>query len=82
MVKVVFLNLLRSKYNIHEVEVKEGSIYNILDQIQEMYPEVELKDFDRSVIFVNSVRVIHKSMYNEIVHDGDEIVFTHFIGGG
>ncbi|MFK5883522.1 MAG: MoaD/ThiS family protein [Candidatus Izemoplasma sp.] len=82
MVKVIFLNLLRSKYNIKEIEVKAGSIHDILAQIQEIHPEVELADFRNTVIFINTVRVIHESKYSEPVNDGDEIVFTHFIGGG
>ena len=34
MVKVIFLNLLRSKYNIKKIEVIPGTIDNIIAQIQ------------------------------------------------
>ncbi len=82
MVTVKFFNLLRSKYDIHEVEVLPGTINDILMQIKVMYPELDLKDFENSVVFVNSNRIIHEFMYSQNVEDGDEIVFTHFVGGG
>jgi len=82
MVTVIFYNLLRSKYNIHEVKVIPGTINEILNQIKTLHPEIELDDFEHSVVFINSTRILHPAMYNEKVQDGDEIVFTHFIGGG
>ncbi len=47
-----------------------------------MYPVLDLKDFEHSVVFVNGDRIIHQFMYSQNVGDGDEIVFTHFVGGG
>ncbi len=82
MVTVIFLNLLRSKYNIHQIEVKPGTINELLLQIKEIHPQVVLEDFENSVVFINSIRIVHPKMYDEVVEDGDEIVFTHFIGGG
>ena len=82
MVTVILLNLLRSKYNIHQVEVMPGTILEILDQIKKLHPEVQLEDFEHSVVFVNTNRIIQKAFNREKIHDGDEVVFTHFIGGG
>jgi len=82
MVNVVFYNLLRSKYNIHEIEVKTGTINEILVQIKKIHPEIDLDDFKHSVVFINKNKIIHPIMYDEKVYDGDEVVFTHFIGGG
>ncbi|MCK5731424.1 MAG: MoaD/ThiS family protein [Tenericutes bacterium] len=82
MVTVIFLNLLRSKYNIHQIKVNPGTINELLVQIKKIYPQIILEDFDNSVVFINSIRIIHPKMYDEVVGDGDEIVFTHFIGGG
>lgn len=82
MVNVKFFNLLRSKYNIHQVEVSNGTIYEIIKQIQVIYPEIEMDDFKYCVVFVNSNRIISHNMFDEKIRDGDELVFTHFIGGG
>lgn len=82
MVKVIFLNLLRSKYDIHQIDVLPGTINDIIKQIQMIHPNVLLKDFEHSVIFINSNKIIHNLKFDEIVYDRDEVVFTHFIGGG
>ena len=82
MVTVTFFNLLRSKYGIHQFEVQPGTIDNILLQIKEMYPVIDLDDFKLSVVFVNDDRVFHQTMYNKVVEDGEKITFTHFVGGG
>lgn len=82
MVNVIFLNLLRSKYNIKHIDVLPGTINEIIAQIQVIHPEILLEDFKYSVVFINSNRVIDQFKFNEIVKDGDEVVFTHFVGGG
>ena len=82
MVKVTFLNLLRSKYGIDTLTVKAGTVQQILDQICEQYPVITAKDFEESVLFVNQVKVMHLNRFHEIVKDGDELILTHFVGGG
>jgi len=82
MVKVKFFHLLRSKYNIKEIEVFPGTIHEILGQIKDIYPSLDLDDFKYSVVFVNSTKIFHPSKFDEYINDGDEIVFTHFVGGG
>lgn len=82
MVTVKFYHLLRSKYNINEIEVLPGTITDILTQIKKIHPEIDLNDFKYSVVFVNQTKIIHPSGFDEVVEDGDEVVFTHFVGGG
>ena len=82
MVTVKFYHLLRSKYNIHKIQVTAGTIHEILAQVKVKHPKLELKDFKYSVVFINQTKIIHPSNFDELVHDGDEIVFTHFVGGG
>jgi len=82
LVTVKFYHLLRSKYNIHEIQVLSGTIHEILTQIKEMHPKIDLNDFKYSVVFVNKTKIVHPSNFDEVVKDGDEIVFTHFVGGG
>ena len=82
MVKVIFLNLLRSKYDIHQIDVFPGTINDLIKQIKDIHPRILLKDFEHCVIFINSKKIIHNSKFDEIAQDGDEVVFTHFIGGG
>lgn len=82
MVTIKFYHLLRSKYGIHEIEVNPGTIHEILLEIKKIHPEVDLDDFKYSVVFINKTKIIHPSKFNEYINDGDEVVFTHFVGGG
>jgi len=82
MVKVVFLNLLRSKYGIEQLDAHPGSIHEVLEEIRVLHPEIDEKDFAEALVFVNQDRISHGNRFLHKVSDGDEVVFTHFLGGG
>ena len=82
MVKVRFLNLLRSKYQIELMSLKKGTIHEIIDQVLLLYPHVEREDLENATIFVNQEKVMHYQRFNTKLEDGDQVVFTHFVGGG
>ncbi len=81
MVKVTFYNLLRSKYHLTEMEVKAGTIQQIIDQILEIYPQVNAKDFATAVVFFEG-KPLHAYSFNREVKDGQSLIITHFVGGG
>ncbi len=82
MVTVRFLHLLRSKYRQHTFEVKPGTINEIISELKGILPNLDLKDFEQAVVFVNIDKVVHPARFNEPINDGDDVVFTHFVGGG
>jgi molybdopterin converting factor small subunit len=82
MVKITFLNLLRSKYGIETLTVEPGKMDIIFKLILSKHPEIEAKDFQDSVMFVNQKRIPHATRFETVLCDGDEVVFTHFLGGG
>ena len=82
MVTVRFLHLLRSKYKQHTFELEPGTIYDLIAQLKVILPEIDSKDFEQAVVFVNVDEVIHPSRFHEPIKDGDDVVFTHFVGGG
>lgn len=82
MVTVRFLHLLRSKYKQHTFEVKAGTINEIISQLNVIFPDLDYKDFEQSVVFVNVDNVVHPSRFHVQINDGDDVVFTHFVGGG
>jgi len=82
MVTVRFLHLLRSKYRQHTFEVNPGTINNIISQLDNILPNLDYKDFEQAVVFVNVEKVVHPSRFDEPINDGDDVVFTHFVGGG
>jgi molybdopterin converting factor small subunit len=81
MVKVIFYNLLRSKYNISEVEVNPGTINNIINQILNNFTNMKESDFKTAVVFYKGIP-IHNSGFDTRINDRDEIIITHFVGGG
>ncbi len=82
MVKIIFFNLLRSKYNLHELDVLPGKFHDIFENLKSAYPFLDEKDFRDCVMFVNGVRITHLARFDVEVKDGDKIVLTHFLGGG
>jgi hypothetical protein len=81
MVKVIFYNLLRSKYNVKEMFVNPGSIRNIIEEILEKNIEMNSSDFKTCVVFYKGVP-IHFLGFQKMIEDNDEIIITHFVGGG
>lgn len=81
MVKVIFYNLLRSKYNVKEIIVEPDTIHNIVNYILQIYPEMNRSDFESSVLF-HKGKPIHFRGFDKRIEDEEEIIFTHFVGGG
>lgn len=81
MVKVIFYNLLRSKYGITELSVTAGSITEIIGQILRDHPKIHAKDFETAVVF-HKGKPYHFSQFRHMISDEDEIIITHFVGGG
>jgi molybdopterin converting factor small subunit len=82
MVTVRFLNLLRSTYRVEQLQVKPGSLSFIIDQILNLVPIMKIEDFNYVAIFVNQVKIVNINYDQEMIKDGDVLVFTHFVGGG
>lgn len=81
MVKIIFLNLLRSKYRIEETFVKSGTIKEIITQIIEKHPMMKIDDFRYAVFFYKG-NVYHYTSQNKTIEDEEELKITHFVGGG
>ena len=81
MVKVIFYNLLRSKYGVSEQFVNAGSIDEIINQILQTHKNMVQKDFESVVVFHNGIS-IHRKQFDRIIDDKEEIILTHFVGGG
>lgn len=82
MVKVKFFNLIRSKYNIDEIDVKAGTLKEIIHEILRRHQEMDEDDLKNAVIFLNQKQVMHIDRLNEMIFDDDILIFTHFVGGG
>lgn len=81
MVKVIFYNLLRSKYQIEDILVNSNNIYDIIKEILSKVPTMKESDFKNVVVFKQG-KLIHKGLFDQIINNGEEIIMTHFVGGG
>lgn len=81
MVKVIFYNLIRSKYKVEEVHVNKGTISEIIREILNRYPDMSESDFRTCVVFYHG-NPIHYHRFHQEIDDGEEIIITHFVGGG
>lgn len=81
MVKVIFYNLLRSKYNVKEMFVKPGSINNIIEEIMKKNSAMNLSDFRSCIVFYKGIPH-HYFGFGKQIEDNEEIIITHFVGGG
>lgn len=81
MIKVTFYSLLRNKYNIKEEFVEAGSINDIIDQILKKYPNIEKSSFRYCVVFYKG-KPINYYNFDSKIEDNEDIIITHFVGGG
>lgn len=82
MVTVIFYHLLRSHYGIDEMVVRPGTLREIIDQIIEAHPAIPEHALLEATLFVNQQKIMHLKRLETVIHDGDRLVFTHFVGGG
>lgn len=75
------MNLLRSKYGISEISVHSGTIQEIFDQILHKFPMIKDSDLYSAMVF-NREKVYDQKMFHIYVPDHEEIIITHFVGGG
>ena len=82
MVTVKFFGLIRSNHGITEFKAEAGTIREIVDTIMHTYPNITEHEIRTAILFVNQEKVMHLRRFSERVQDGDEIVFTNYVGGG
>ena len=82
MVHVKFFGLIRSNHKIVSLDVHSGTLKEIINQIQKEYPKITDYEFNTAIVFINKEKVMHLNRLNTLLKDGDEVVFTNFVGGG
>ncbi len=81
MVKVIFYNLLRSTYRINEEFVEPGTLQEIIQSILQKHPRINPKDFETCVVFYQG-KPYSSFQFDTVINDKEEIIITHFVGGG
>ena len=82
MIHVKCMHLLRSKYGITEVDVEASTVEGVIQSLKHHHPELDEQDFYQAVLFVNKQKISHVKRFETRLNEGDEVVFTNFVGGG
>lgn len=82
MIHVKFMNLIRSKYHLSEMTIEAPTLGDLMQAILSKNPMMNPDDLYHAVIFVNQKQVMHLNRINHMLNDGDQVIFTHFVGGG
>lgn len=82
MVTIKFYGLIRSNHRIETMQVKPGTLREVINQIQVEHPQISDHEFLTAVVFINQTKVMHMNRLAVKVNENDEIVFTNFVGGG
>ncbi len=82
MVTIRFFGLIRSNHRIETFETEPGVLSAIIDRIMAKHPEITRREFENAVLFINNEKIMHMKRFDLVLEDGDEVIFTNFVGGG
>lgn len=82
MVTVKFFGMIRIHSNLKIVEVAEGSIQEIIDELVKKYSQVDKTLLHQSIIMLNKVQLNGGRRLKQRVKAGDELVFLSPASGG
>ena len=82
MVTIKFFGLIRSNHNLKTVKTKPQTLNTIINELISKHSKLTYKEFDDAVLFINNVKTMHLKRFDTLLKDGDEVIFTNFVGGG
>ena len=82
MVTVKFFGMIRIHSNLKIVEVAEGSIQEIIDELVKKHSQVDKTLLHQSIIMLNKVQLNGSRRLKQRVKSGDELVFLSPASGG
>ena len=82
MVTVKFFGMIRIHSNVKTIEVAEGTIKEIIEEIVTKCPQVEKTLLLQSIIMLNKVQLTGNKRLKQLLKTGDELVFLSPASGG
>ncbi len=82
MIKVQLVGRLKHRYKVRNIEVEEGSIDEIIDQIIEKHPEIKQEDLKNALPIVKRDGSNKGKTKTNALKPGDTLVFMSPVGGG
>lgn len=82
MITVRIFGLISIEYGLNRIDMEEGKVSRILDEIVRQYPGITRKRLQQSVMFINKEQVIVNKVLAMTLKDGDELVLISPSSGG
>lgn len=82
MVTVTFFGLLRSNHQIRQFTMNAKNMRDIIKYIKTHYPNITNCELEEAVLFVNKNKTMHMKRFDIPLDDGDDVIFTTYVGGG
>lgn len=82
MVTIKFFGLLRSNHSIQSLHLDVRHMSEIIDYLNKHYPRISKQELEDAALFINQQKVMHMKRFDIPLNDGDEVVFTTYVGGG
>jgi len=82
MITVKFFGLLSVNHAIKKIEMKEGTVQDILTQVIRLYPGITEKQLKQSIMIINKKQVTGSKRFTVELQLGDELVFLNSSSGG
>ena len=82
MVTVKFFGMIRIHSHLKSIEVAEGSIQEIIEEIVKNHTQVDKALLQHSIIMLNKIQLNGSRRFKQSVKSGDELVFLSPASGG
>ena len=82
MITVKFYGLISVDNNIEQLEVPEGTVSQVLNEIIRLLPNISKEQLMQSIMFVNKKQIIGNSRFSIMLKAGDELALLSPVSGG
>lgn len=82
MITVKFFGLVSIKANIRQLLVKEGTVRQVLNEVNEKCPSFTEQQMIQAVMFINKQQVSGKKRFSIVLKEGDELALLSPLSGG
>jgi len=82
MITVSFFGVMSVNSKIRKIEMKEGTVRDVLAEITSLYPDITEKQLKHSMMVINKKHVSGRKRLSIHLAAGDELVFLTPSSGG
>ena len=82
MITVKFFGLISVDYNIRQLQVKAGTVRQVLKEIRHSCPNISEEQLLQVVMFINKQHISGNKRLSVVLKEGDELVLISPASGG